>query len=57
MTDLMDPAGQIKFILARGEFNLSLITNRLDFLAFKISLLANIQSLTLFSSISNLHSK
>ena len=57
MTDLMDPAGQIKFILVKGEFDLRLITNRLDFLEFKISLLANIQSLALFSSISNLHSK
>ena len=36
----MDPAGQIKFILAGGEFSLGLITSRFDFLAFKVSLLA-----------------
>ena len=50
----MDRAEHIKFIAVGGEFNLGLITNRFDFLAFNVSLLAIIQSLTLFISIFNL---
>ena len=52
----MDPAEQIKFITVGGEFNLGLITNRFDFLAFNVNLLAIIQLLTLFISIFILHS-
>ena len=37
---------QIKFVLTVGEFNLELITSRFDFLEFKVSLFAIIQSLT-----------
>ena len=48
LTDLMDLAKQIKFISVGKEFNLRLITSRFDFLAFIVSLLAVIQSLTSF---------
>ena len=54
LTELMDPAEQIKFITVGGEFNMGLITSRFQFLAFNVSLLAIIQSLTLFISIFNL---
>ena len=50
LTELMDPAEQIKFITVRGEFDLELSTSRFDFLAFNVNLLAVIQSLTLFIS-------
>ena len=53
----MDPAEQIKFITSGVEYNLGLITSRFDLLAFNVSLLAIILSLTLFISIFNLLSK
>ena len=45
----MNPAGQIKFISAGGEFNLGLITSKLDFLEFNaVYLLLSNRQLYLF---------
>ena len=57
LTDLIDPAEQVMFLLTGGEFHLGIIRSKFNFLAFKINLLANTHSLTLLSSMVNLFFK